>query len=358
MKRSSIRTGSRWLRSSRPSSARPKLYSKYSGVHGADSGSLRIHTRRSRPIAAISSRHTRRSPAPAAPCTPTAVASSADCERLQRLRHTRGRQRQPLVGVQRAQHAGLHFVKERAARQRIEPLQRLRRLVRREAIDRRQDELVRAGRELLQRRDRVRARPEPLRVEHRLDCRRDAHEAVLRQPARPRAHPAPRDRAAERGVEAEEVVRVAANRRPVGRVDEQAQRRQIVLDLVDRVLGPRRRRPVELRAAGRRRLPLELFVVRDLADDGAHDVEHVERRHARAGAADVEARIGQPEAIGRGADGEAEQQALGLRAIVLDDEVRPSSARAARASPRRAAADPRAASAERGARRGRARTRP
>ncbi len=59
MKRSSIRTGSRWLRSSRPSSARPKLYSKYSGVHGADSGSLRIHTRRSRPIAAISSRQTR-----------------------------------------------------------------------------------------------------------------------------------------------------------------------------------------------------------------------------------------------------------------------------------------------------------
>jgi hypothetical protein len=47
------------LRASRPSSERPKLNSKYSGIQAPASGSFRTQTRRSRPIAAISSRHTR-----------------------------------------------------------------------------------------------------------------------------------------------------------------------------------------------------------------------------------------------------------------------------------------------------------
>jgi hypothetical protein len=54
-KRPSIVTGSGTLRSSRPSSDRPKLYSKYSGVQPSASGSFLTQTRRSRPRAAISS---------------------------------------------------------------------------------------------------------------------------------------------------------------------------------------------------------------------------------------------------------------------------------------------------------------
>ena len=53
------------------------------------------------------------------------------------------------------------------------------------------------------------------------------------------------------------------NARPVGGVDEKPERREIVFDLVDRVSRPGGRRPVELRAAGRRRFPLQHFVVRD-----------------------------------------------------------------------------------------------
>ncbi len=115
---------------------------------------------------------------------------------------------------------------------------------------------------------------------------------------------------------------LSANICPVRHIDEQSKRSEIVLDLVDRFFRPGRRRPIELRPAGCRRVPLELLVVRDLADDGAHDVEDVERGHARAGATDVETRIGQPEAIDGGADRQPEQEPLGLGAIVLHDEAR------------------------------------
>ncbi len=121
-------------------------------------------------------------------------------------------------------------------------------------------------------------------------------------------------------------MRLAANRSPIGHVDEQSERGKIVLDFVDRFLGPDGRRPIEFGSAGRRRVPLKLLVVRDLADDGAHDVEDVEGGHARAGAADVETRIGQPQAIGGGADGQPEQEPLGLGAIVLHDEARAGAA--------------------------------
>ena len=116
---------------------------------------------------------------------------------------------------------------------------------------------------------------------------------------------------------------MAANGGAIGRIDEQPERGEIVLDLVDGVLGPRRRGPVQLRATRCGRLALELLVVRNLADNGAHDVEDVERRHARAGAADVEARIGQPQPIRCCTDRETEQEPFGLGAIFQDGEVRP-----------------------------------
>ncbi len=64
-------------------------------------------------------------------------------------------------------------------------------------------------------------------------------------------------------------------------------------------------------------------MMRNLSDDGAHDVENVERGHARTGTADVESRVGQPQPIGRRADRETEQETLGLGAIFQDGEVRP-----------------------------------
>ena len=57
--------------------------------------------------------------------------------------------------VQVAEEAGLHLVEQRAASQRIHSLQRQRLLVRLQSINRRQDELIRTGRKLLQRRQRI-----------------------------------------------------------------------------------------------------------------------------------------------------------------------------------------------------------
>ncbi len=112
-----------------------------------------------------------------------------------------------------------------------------------------------------------------------------------------------------------------ANRSAIGHVDQLSKRRQVVLDFIDRVAGERRRRPVEFGAAGSGGLALEILVMRNLAEDGAHDVENVERRHARPRAGNVEARVGQPQAIRRGADGKTQKEAFDLAAIVLNREA-------------------------------------
>ncbi len=112
-----------------------------------------------------------------------------------------------------------------------------------------------------------------------------------------------------------------ANRSAIGHVDQLSKRRQVVLDFIDRVAGESRRRPVELGAAGSGGLALEILVMRNLAEDRAHDVENIERRHARPRAGNVEARVGQPQAVCRGADGKTQKEALDLAAIVLNREA-------------------------------------
>ena len=66
------------------------------------------------------------------------------------------------------------------------------------------------------------------------------------------------------------------------------------------------------------RVALQRLVIGNAAGDRAHDVEHVERRHARPRPADVEPRIRQPQPLGRRADGQPQQQALGLGAVLLE----------------------------------------
>ena len=64
------------------------------------------------------------------------------------------------------------------------------------------------------------------------------------------------------------------------------------------------------------------LVLRDAARDRAHDVQRVEARHPRTRLTDVDARIRQPQPLGRRADGEAQQQALGCAARLLLDQAR------------------------------------
>ncbi len=102
-----------------------------------------------------------------------------------------------------------------------------------------------------------------------------------------------------------------------GPAQEAAQHGEVVLPHVDR----RRRivggRPHQPRSRGESRVTLEADVIRHRAGHGAQHVEGVERRHAGAGLADVESWIGQPAALGGGADGQAETHAFGGDAILL-----------------------------------------
>ena len=106
-----------------------------------------------------------------------------------------------------------------------------------------------------------------------------------------------------------------------------AEHRQVVLRVVDRApgssgAGQPSHAPVASAVSRSKRL-----VNRHRAVERAHHLERVERRHARPALADVEARIRQPAALARGADGEAQASALGGDAIVLDGRARAPSAR-------------------------------
>ncbi len=98
--------------------------------------------------------------------------------------------------------------------------------------------------------------------------------------------------------------------------------REIVLEIVDGVRRLRGRGPGETGAAFPRRRLLQLLRLRDAAGDGAHDVERVEARDPGARLGEFDPRIGQPQPLGRGAHGEAQQQALFARAIGLERQPR------------------------------------
>ena len=131
-KRPSIVTGSGTLRSSRPSSDRPKLNSKYAGVQLFGLGQLPD------PDAQVAAER-RDLVAPDALDRRRELLFVARRDARERaLDHARSRRptpaavdRQPsVVACIARKNSRLHLVEERAARQRIEPLQRLRLLVR------------------------------------------------------------------------------------------------------------------------------------------------------------------------------------------------------------------------------------
>jgi hypothetical protein len=97
--------------------------------------------------------------------------------------------------------------------------------------------------------------------------------------------------------------------------------RQVVLRLVDRVLGTRRRRPAEPAAE---RLPaalLQLVEAREPPRRRAQRLEPVERRHSRTRLLDVHARPREDEPLACRAGGEPEREALGSPACGLRDEA-------------------------------------
>ena len=80
------------------------------------------------------------------------------------------------------------------------------------------------------------------------DAGRDWHQTVARRPGGAAARPPADDRAAQRLVQPEQVVGVALDRRGIPRVEQRLQRREVVLEVVDRAVGIGWRRPRQARA--------------------------------------------------------------------------------------------------------------
>ena len=115
---------------------------------------------------------------------------------------------------------------------------------------------------------------------------------------------------------------MAPDRLPILLVEQAAQHREVVLLIVDGVVGARRRRPGEHRAASDAGALLEPLVIRNAAGDRPHDVERVEGRHPRARLAQLDPGIrdGQPFPGGTGRD--LKEKALRREPVVLRRQTR------------------------------------
>ncbi len=87
-------------------------------------------------------------------------------------------------------------------------------------------------------------------------------------------------------------------------------RAEVVLGLVDGELGAARRGPADAGAAGGLGAAGQLVEAGELALGGADHLQAVERGHARAGLVEIDARVGEVEPLARGADREAQGEAL------------------------------------------------
>ena len=85
---------------------------------------------------------------------------------------------------------------------------------------------------------------------------------------------------------------------------------EVVLEIVDRDVGVARRRPGQRRGTGLEGARAQARGGGNHALDRAHQVEHVERRHARARFVDLDARERHVEMFRRRADGQRELQAF------------------------------------------------
>ena len=113
---------------------------------------------------------------------------------------------------------------------------------------------------------------------------------------------------------------MAADARAVS-LQQHAQDGQVMFEIVDRTRGIVRRRPGESGPPFRRGAVLQFLVIRHPSGDRAHDVQGVEGRHAWTRFRDLDARVRQPEPLGRGPDREPQQQPLRLTAVFLVGEV-------------------------------------
>ena len=188
--------------------------------------------------------------------------------------------RQPAGRFHGAEELRLRLVVQAAARQRIHPHDRLGLVPRLEAMNRRQQELVRAAREPLQRRQRVRPPVQPVGRKRRLGAGRDRDQSIAGRPRRPSARPAADHRSAQRIVQAQQIVRVSLDRR-VSHVEQRFEDREVVLEIVDRTIGILRRRPRQARAALFGRLRREHTMIGHAAGDRP-DRRRARRRTARA----------------------------------------------------------------------------
>ena len=243
-------------------------------------------------------------------------------ERRHRPRHVTRLDRQRPAGLHRPVELRLHLVKQTSARQRVHADQRLGLVPRFESIDRRQQELIRARGEALQRRQRIRTLAQTMSLERGAGSRRDLDESIARRPRRTASRPAADHRSTQGLVQSEHVVRPAARGGGIARIEQRLQHGQVVLEVVDRAIGISGRRPRQAGAALAGGVGREHAMIRDAAGDRAHDIEGVERRHARARLADVQSRVRKIEALTRGPDRDLQQQTLGLAAALLIDQRR------------------------------------
>ncbi len=137
---------------------------------------------------------------------------------------------------------------------------------------------------------------------------------------RPPPRPSRAERAGEPVVQIEQVAGAAARAGGAGD-DEGVEARQVVLHRIDGARGIVRRRPRQTRPAGLGGLALERLRVGDDPGEGAPDLHRVERRDAGPRLEQLDARVGQIRAPGRGAHSQPQQQALVAGPVVLDGEL-------------------------------------
>ena len=225
------------------------------------------------------------------------------------------------VVAQAREEAVLDLVDERALGEGIHVLDRGGLLARRELVHRGEEEAVRTRGEVLERRRRERPLVGRVLVDRRERLGRRIDEAVrgaerLRVPA----HPAEAERAGEMRVGVDEVAAFAVDL-VLRLLEDVLEEREIVLRLVDRVFALRRCRPADARLGRARRLLGEVLEVSELTLGDAEHLEAVERRRARTGLLDVEARVGEDDASLRGADREPERETLVVGAVFVRRQI-------------------------------------
>ena len=218
------------------------------------------------------------------------------------------------------------LVDERALLERVELFERRRLLTGRELVDRLEHEAVRARGVVLQPRRRVRPRGELVPRERCQGLRPRMDQAVGRgPPAKPPPAAGPQG-ALQVRVRGQEVAG-HADRLGLGPAQYAFEQREVVLGEVDGVPRVGGRRPPDLGGARDVRASRQLVEARQLSLGGAQHLEPVERWSPGPGLLEVESRIRDDDAPRGGADGDAEREPLGRRAVLVRGQPASSCAR-------------------------------